>query len=34
MGEILKAYGLDIDEIGHLMVLSYERNFLSFAKKF
>jgi len=32
MGEILKTYGLDIDEIGHLMVLSYERNFLSLPK--
>lgn len=27
MGEVLKRYGFSIDEIGHLMVLSYERNF-------
>ena len=27
MGEVLKRYGSSIDEIGHLMVLFYERNF-------
>ncbi|MGI6463866.1 MAG: L-2-amino-thiazoline-4-carboxylic acid hydrolase [Candidatus Scatomorpha sp.] len=32
MGEVLKTYGLDIDEIGHLMTLSYERLFLSLPK--
>ncbi|MDO4853565.1 MAG: hypothetical protein Q4A88_09150, partial [Clostridia bacterium] len=28
MGEVLKRYGADMEEIGHLMVLSYERYFL------
>lgn len=25
MGEVLKRYGVAIDDIGHIMVLSYER---------
>ncbi len=28
MGEVLKTYGAPIDEIGHMMVFSYERFFL------
>ena len=27
MGEILKRYGISMKEIGHLMVLAYERRF-------
>lgn len=27
MGEIMKKYGAEMEEIGHLMVLSYERKF-------
>ena len=27
MGEVLKSYGVEIEEIGHLMVLAYERRF-------
>ena len=27
MGEVLKRYGVSLDEIGHLMVLAYERKF-------
>ena len=27
MGEVLKGYGVEMDEIGHLMVLAYERRF-------
>ena len=27
MGEVLKKYGVHMDEIGHLMVLAYERRF-------
>ena len=27
MGEVLKTYGVEIEEIGHLMVLAYERRF-------
>lgn len=27
MGEVLKRYGVDMEAIGHLMVLSYERRF-------
>lgn len=27
MGEVLKRYGVGLDEIGHLMVLAYERRF-------
>lgn len=36
MGEVLKNYGVSLDETGHLMVLSYERTFLripGFARK-
>ena len=29
MGEVLKKYGLSMDEIGHLMVQAYERKFSS-----
>ena len=29
MGEVLKRYGVSLEEIGHLMVLSYERNTLA-----
>ena len=29
MGEVLKKYGASLEEIGHLMVLSYERNTLA-----
>ena len=28
MGEVLKRYGASMDEIGHIMVYSYERNTL------
>lgn len=27
MGEVMKKYGADIEEIGHLMVMAYERKF-------
>ena len=27
MGEVLKRYGLELEEIGHLMALAYERKF-------
>lgn len=27
MGEVLKRYGISLEEIGHLMVLAYERRF-------
>ena len=27
MGEVLKRYGVSLEEIGHLMVLAYERKF-------
>lgn len=27
MGEVLKGYGVQMEEIGHLMVLAYERRF-------
>ena len=29
MGEVLRKYGVSMEEIGHLMVLSYERNTLA-----
>lgn len=29
MGEVLKSYGVSLEEIGHLMVLAYERKFNS-----
>ena len=29
MGEVLKKYGVSLEEIGHLMALSYERNTLA-----
>ena len=29
MGEVLKRYGVSMEEIGHLMVLAYERRFQS-----
>lgn len=29
MGEVLKRYGVSLEEIGHLMVLAYERKFNS-----
>ena len=29
MGEVLKGYGVQMEEIGHLMVLAYERRFNS-----
>ena len=28
MGEVLKQYGMTMDEIGHIMVYAYERHFL------
>ncbi|NLL92138.1 MAG: L-2-amino-thiazoline-4-carboxylic acid hydrolase [Ruminococcaceae bacterium] len=32
MGEIIKNYGVDMNEIGRLMMLSYERKFLTMPK--
>lgn len=29
MGEVLKGYGVSLERIGHLMVLSYERKYLA-----